>query len=481
MENIKKLVYAILVMVFSGTALISADFLSEGDVIANKAFLPRLDLVKGSGPEVFVLENGTRYWIPDIETFNSFNFKWENIKIFSNSELESYPQSEDWKKSKKYPNGSLLKGSGPEVYLIESEKKRWIPSIEVFQGSNFGWKYIINVEDKVLKKFKNGDNLTLAEPNKYPETFILSGPEQGRTLDVSEVAFKYSGTNPLGPTNELDFETFLAGYDTKWHNQGSKYEKKYDLLKDKDKNKVYTFYVRAKNEEGYIDASPCSWKFSVGMSSDYGDIEIRKVDVKNEDYKEDYIILRNKSKNSVNITGWTIETDKNDFKIPQAIEKIYTSFSKKEYSDIILNYKDEAVISMGQPFKGINFQVNKCSGYFNSSFEFEPSLDNDCPKLDKSDYKHLKKDCREFIDDLNKCEMPDYSNNWNVSSDSQCIEFINNNFSYNKCYSNYHYDPDFFQGEWRVFMNKSQDVFDNYSDKIILKNRSGYIIDNYEY
>jgi len=481
MDNLKKIIYAIAIFIFSGTALISAEFISDGAVMAQKTFLPRLDLIKGSGPEIYLLENGTRHWIPDIETFNSFNFKWENVKKFSDIIIESYPQVDNWAKNKKYPDGTLLRGSGPKVYLIESEKKRWIPSVGIFEGNDFGWKYIIDVEDKILNKFKDGDNLTLAEQNKYPETIILSGPEKDKILNTSEIVFKYSGTNPLGPNNDLTFETFLFGYDTKWQNQGSKYEKTYDLSKDKDKNKTYIFYVRAKNKQGYIDASPVSWKFSVGLSSSYGEVKIKKVNIKNDNFRDDYIVLMSDNKETVNITGWVIKTNKSDFKIPQAIKDLNNSFSIKEYSDIILNYKDEVIISMGTSPVGINFKVNKCSGYFNNSYDFYPSLKNDCPELKESEYSHLKKSCRDFIKDLDKCEMPDYSNNWNVSSDSQCVNFINSNFSYSKCYLNYHYDMDFLKSEWRVFINKSSDFFDNNNDRILLKDKSGMIVDEYEY
>ena len=481
--NMKNLIYAILVLVFAGTAIFSANFLSEGDILAKKAHLPRLDLIKGSGPEVYVLENGTRHWIPDIETFNNFRFKWENVKKVSGLILESYPQADNWQKSKKYPDGTLLRGSGPKVYLIELGKKRWIPTANIFTKSNFGWKYILNVDDKILDRFKDGENLTLAEVNKYPETVILNGPDKNKILNTSEITFKYSGTNPLGPNNDLTFETYLAGYDTKWQNQGSRYEKTYDLSKDKNKDKSYIFYVRAKNKQGYLDSTPVSWKFNVGLSSNYGSVDIKSVNVKRDDFKEDYIILRNnsKTKEAIDISGWTIKTNKEDIRIPQAIKNLGYSFSTKEYSDIILDYKDEVIISMGASPKGVNFRINKCSGYFNESSVFYPSLSNNCPKLDESEYSHLKKPCRDFIKKLSKCEAADYSSNWDVSADSQCTSFLNNNFNYSKCYTNYRYDADFYENKWRVFMNKSNDIFDNYNDRIILKDNSDSVVDEYEY
>ena len=477
----KIIIYAILFLIFTGTAMFSANFLSNGDILAKKDSLPKLDLIKGSGPEVYVLENGTRHWITDIDTFNSFRFKWGNIKEVSDSIIQSYPQADDWKKSKKYPDGTLLRGSGPKVYLIELGKKRWIPTSGIFEGSDFGWKYILNIDDKVLNKFKDGDDLTLAEPNKYPETVILSGPDKTKTLNTSEITFKYSGTNPIGPNSDLKFETYLAGYDTKWQNQGSKYEKTYNLSKEEDKKKSYIFYVRAKNKQGYVDSSPVSWKFNIGLSSNYGKVEIKSISYKREDYKEDYIVIRSNSKTAINISGWTIQTNKESINIPQGIKSLGYYFSTKEYSDIILDYKNEVIISMGKSPKGINFRVNKCSGYFNESSTFYPSLGKSCPVLKESEYSHLKKTCRDFIKKISKCGVPDYTNNLDISVDSQCTSFLNDNFSYNKCYTNYYYDVDFLENKWRVFMNKSYDIFDNYNDKIILKDRGGLVVDKYVY
>ncbi|MFH1671397.1 MAG: hypothetical protein ABH889_01300, partial [Candidatus Portnoybacteria bacterium] len=111
------------------------------------AYLPKADLIKGSGPEVYLLELGTKHWIPDIKTFNDFKYSWSNIKSVSDSVLNSYPTGEDLNRYYDYPDGSLIRGSGQKVYLIELGKKRWIPSPQIFTGNNFGWKYIIRVDD----------------------------------------------------------------------------------------------------------------------------------------------------------------------------------------------------------------------------------------------------------------------------------------------------------------------------------------------
>jgi hypothetical protein len=48
-------------------------------------------IVKGSGPDRFLIEGGLRRLIPDEETFKAMGFKSENVKVISDSELNSIP------------------------------------------------------------------------------------------------------------------------------------------------------------------------------------------------------------------------------------------------------------------------------------------------------------------------------------------------------------------------------------------------------
>ncbi len=441
------------------------------------ASLPKADLIKGSGPEVYLLESGTRHWIPDPETFNGLNYDWRNIKTISDNDLNKYPQEKDWKKYYDYPDGTLLRGSGPKVYLIELDKKRWIPSPSIFESNGFGWGYIIQIDDDDLDDYDDGDNLTSSEPNRYPETIILDGPEEGEIIEESEISFKYSGTNPLGPTNDLSFEIFLVGQDSSWRSNSSG-EKRYTLS---DESQSYTFYVRAKNKQGYIDSSPASISFSTGLSPYYDKVRISRVRPNESDFKKDYLTLENIKDEIINLTGWKIETKKGDIVIPQAVKKLKTPFSESSNSDIELGYRDKIIISSDLSPKGVNFQTNKCTGYFCQDSEFYPSLDKDCPDLEESEYSHLKKDCRDFIDRLGRCEIPDYISNFDIMSDSQCTGFLNETFTYQDCYDEHYQEVDFFEGQWRVFLNRDEDIFENDDDTIILKDKNGAVVDQYSY
>jgi len=447
--------------------------------VATNAYLPRLDLIKGNGPEVFVLERGTRHWIPDVETFNHFNFKWENIKIYSDSTIQNYPQGDDWNRYDDYPDGSLLKGSSPKVYLIELGKLRWIPSPAIFTGNSFGWKYILEVDDDVIDDYDLDSNLTLNESNRYPNAIIIDGPNQGEILNTAEVEFRYSGINPLGPVSDLDFETYLSGYDNDWDNQGSDYTQNYDLTDQPGQN--YTFYVRAKNKQGYYDSTPASRTFHSNISSNYQKVEIRDIEYKQTDFKKDYIVLRNVSDENINITGWTIQTNNANVNIPQAVKVLASPSTGTDKVDIVLIPGDELIAMAGNSPSGVSFLTNKCTGYLDQG-KYEPSLNNNCPWPNSSDYSHLIKYCRDFIDDLDRCQLPDYSDNTDVGGNSECTLYLNQTLNYSACYSDYRLDPDFYGDEWRVFFNQtSRDIFSNVSDTVILEDKSGLKVDEYYY
>ena len=468
-----KIISILLILVFIGLI-----FLSEPS-FASPAYLPKADLIKGTGPEVYILENSVKRWIPDPETFEYRRYKWTNIKTISDALLASYPQGDDLSKYSDYPEGTLLRGSGPEVYLIELGKRRWFPNPAIFEGNNFGWKYIYQIDDDKLDEIDQGDNITLSEPNRYPNTIILEGPVQDEVLENTEVTFKYSGTDPLGEAGYLIFETYLVGYDTGWQDQYSNYTETYNLSSE---TKVYTFYVRAKNEEGYADPSPVSLSFQIGVSSYYQEILFNRVEPDEEDFKNDYIVLRNGSDpRTINITDWTIETKRETIIIPQAAKKLTYPFSGSSRVDIDLAEGDKVIISTGLAPNGANFRVNKCTGYLDQLSQYEPSLDENCPDLDESEYSHLKNACCDFIDDLSSCEIPDYSDNYEVSSDSQCTTFLTEKFNYSQCYQDYYQEADFLGDEWRVFLGKSIDILDNDSDTLILKDEDGLVVDEYEY
>lgn len=106
--------------------------------------------VKGSGPEVFVVLDGKLRWITDSRTFDYYGFKYGEVKQIFDEELNKYPLGKPISK-----NGTLLKGSGSEVYIIINGTRRLV-SGRVFNKYNFRFKNVNLVTDSNLLSIPEG-------------------------------------------------------------------------------------------------------------------------------------------------------------------------------------------------------------------------------------------------------------------------------------------------------------------------------------
>jgi len=86
------------------------------------------EVVKGNGVDVFLVIGGQRRWIPNEQTFNALGLDWQSIRTIPDEELNKIPRITD------YPslNARAVKGIGPEIYLLEEGKRRWIPNEQKF-------------------------------------------------------------------------------------------------------------------------------------------------------------------------------------------------------------------------------------------------------------------------------------------------------------------------------------------------------------
>ena len=107
-------------------------------------------LVKESGKEAvyYINSAGVRKWIPTSEIFSSYKDKWEDIQIVSSAEMTIHPLA----------NLIRLEGS-KDVYLIEKNIKKRIPSVIVFNKNKFDWNSIATVNATEFNWYKNGGEL----------------------------------------------------------------------------------------------------------------------------------------------------------------------------------------------------------------------------------------------------------------------------------------------------------------------------------
>lgn len=184
-----------------------APFSIEISTTANTGNIQSGSLVKvNTDSRVYLIEGGAKRWIPSAEIFISRGFKWEGIKSVSFNELALYPEGKDiiW------PDGTLVKSNQyVSVYVISFEKKREFSSAEIFSSLGYNWgnikiisqadieKYetgaLINQlihPDGALVKFSNSPNIYLIESGKKRlipsmEVFAAKGYSAESILSVS--------------------------------------------------------------------------------------------------------------------------------------------------------------------------------------------------------------------------------------------------------------------------------------------------------
>ena len=385
-------------------------------------------LIKGLSNKVYVIENGLKRWIITADIFNKLGYSWANIKSVSEKLLNNIPSGQSVTRSYRYPDGTLLRGSGPKVYLIEKKVRRWIPNPQIFEAKAFKWQNIIQISDKILNRIKKDKDISLSynPSNHQPQTLILDGPcKQFQTsipeIKTNQVEFKYSGRNNQGSATNLEFETFLANYDTKWKSSWRSFKREITLPAG---NKTYTFYVRAKTQDGYYDTTPAFCKFKVNLSPYYQQIEISSVRGNSTDQAKEQITLKTSRKlsESINITGWTINTKKGGLTIPQAIKTIHPESMYNFKKDLILGPNERVIVSGGVSPIGIDA------------------------------YK-----------------------------ENECLKYFDNQAEYKNCFYECNQDYDFLKKEWRIYLNRTSEFLARRNNEIILKDENGLVIDIYSY
>jgi len=106
-------------------------------------------VLKGSGPEIYVLEDNKLRWISSLEAFEFFGYRWEQVHIVDDAFLENFEKGK--------PIHVLLKcQSSPHIYALENGKKRWIKDIPTFEAEGYVWDDVKFVGCDYLRSLPDG-------------------------------------------------------------------------------------------------------------------------------------------------------------------------------------------------------------------------------------------------------------------------------------------------------------------------------------
>ncbi len=127
------------------------------------------DLIRIQGEEkIYLIQNGQRRAIANIEVFNQMGFKLEDVKELDAQSVLSIPEGPPlWSKEliAPFPDGTLIRLKGKvQTYVIRGGRKCYIPDAETFQANGFQWDQVIEVDRSTFNKIPTGIPLPSVKP-----------------------------------------------------------------------------------------------------------------------------------------------------------------------------------------------------------------------------------------------------------------------------------------------------------------------------
>lgn len=443
------------------------------------AFLAQTDgtLIKGSGDEVYLLENSMKRWISSPEAFDALELSWGAIQTISDEDMLGYPRGKNIDEKSKHPDGLLVResrasgGDGVKVYRIEKGAKRWIPTEDDFVRLGLEWRSIHDVSLQKLKALWKGKDLSVPQAIFHPLTVIQETPE--KVVEDIIVKFRFIGVTEREDKRTLTFETFLEGIDAAWVPSGQ--EKTLTLPK---KSAPYRFFVRAKDADGNTDKTPKMYAFEVRISPFFDQVTLSG-SPRATDAKQEQVTLQGKSATPLDVTGWRLESEERhtDYVIPTEAYEIPNHPHLEYKRKVPLTTSTRLAVYTGHSPTGNNFRLNKCIGYLNEYYSFSPALPGSCPKPTATQTKDLSDYCQKVISGLN-CKEPDRND---IKLDNECRTFLQNNVGYSACVTNNHTYFDFFLDEWRVYLNQDKEIWTGTGDAVVLRDADGLVVTRLKY
>jgi hypothetical protein len=109
-------------------------------------------ILKGSGPEIYKLEDDKLRWISSMDAFEHLGLTWEDVHVVEDDFLNKFEKGR--------PIHVLLKcSSSPHIYRLENEQKRWIRDIDTFEAEGHQWEDVRFVSCRYLRDLPTGPSI----------------------------------------------------------------------------------------------------------------------------------------------------------------------------------------------------------------------------------------------------------------------------------------------------------------------------------
>ena len=204
--------------------------------------------------------------------------------------------------------------------------------------------------------------------------------------------------------------------------------------------------------------------------------------------ENEYLVIESSADNKekINITGWTLHSSASGetIKIEKA-NHLPQMYSVNYQEVVLLSPGEKAYITTGKSPINTSFRTNLCTGYFEQFQRFEPSLDRECPRPEDepgfitTGPNALNDACIDYVEGISKCSIVNES--LPLDMQYECSQYINTKINYKTCVENHKNEKDFYGPEWRIFLNRNEQLWKEKRELIKLLDVNGKVIDTLSY
>lgn len=204
---------------------------------------------------------------------------------------------------------------------------------------------------------------------------------------------------------------------------------------------------------------------------------------------EEYVTIKtSKSAGTLTISGWRLESSITTLGATLG-PAAYLPYSGRVNTElpVALGPNSTVYITTGRSPIGTSFRTNLCTGYFSQFQSFEPRLKAECPAPENELSAILATDsglipnetCIDFVSGIRECTLTTTPIPGAVGS--QCSDFVLETLSYAGCVDLHKNDPGFYKNEWRIYLDRDQELWGNTHERIRLLDENGSVIDAVSY
>lgn len=219
-----------------------------------------------------------------------------------------------------------------------------------------------------------------------------------------------------------------------------------------------------------------------------GSVSLSAGSARNADAAEEYVAIKTGKAldGRVNISAWRIESSLTlrGTTLGDAAYLPYAGEVNAE-SPVAIPAGTTVYVVTGRSPIGVSLRVNQCTGYFAQFQDFAPKLREECPAPEDEFARKIQsgflpnESCIDFVEDLDRCTFTGVG--LPPAIGGQCQDFVLNDLTYNGCVDAHKNDDGFYKSEWRIYLDRDQELWKSAHERIRLLDENGLVIDSVSY